>query len=551
MKPSVSALPVNRRSLGLPAALLGLSALWTPGSAQVAPSPSPTESAAPATAAARKPAPVPVVAKSAAEAAKDEPVELSPFQVTASNTGYFQSNTMSGTRLNSKIEDLGQSITVMTKEQMADFAMLDINDIFDHMASTEGINSYSEFVTDRTGAVVDNVSLNPNNANRVRGIGNANIAFNNIQTSGRVPVDPLWMDSLELSRGPNANIFGLGNASGTVNQVPATANLSRNFTKMEFRADSYEGWRVSLDVNRKLSDKVAFRASYANQHTGFVRKPSGEDARRLSAQFKVRPFTNTTVALSWYNYKNASVRPNFTTPRDYYTDWFRAGRPGWNPVTGLVTLADGRVYGNGNVLGSTTPYTAAPLAFITGGAESRSPFQIGAPGQPLYWAMPRYTSGALATSDPFGATATGIGLLTTGPSESYTAAQQPLYNSVTRPINSQSIYDWTSINLAGNGKAWDDVDTYLVQLDQIVLNTPKHTLAAQFTFMREDSKRLENQPMGPASVNSNVGQLQVDVNQVYLDGTPNPYFGRPYLRSSEPFFRNKPLLWDTVRSQAV
>jgi len=535
----------------LPAVLLGLSAALAPGFAQVAPSPAPTAPATPAAAAAAKAKPIPVETKAAAEAAKDEPVELSPFQVTASNTGYFQSNTMSGTRLNSKIEDLGQSITVMTKEQMADFAMLDINDIFDHMASTEGINSYSEFVTDRTGAVVDNVSLNPNNANRVRGIGNANIASNNIQTSGRVPVDPLWMDSLELSRGPNANIFGLGNASGTVNQVPATANLSRNFTKMEFRADSYEGWRVSLDVNRKLSDKVAFRASYANQHTGFVRKPSGEDARRLSAQFKVRPFTNTTVALSWYNYKNASVRPNFTTPRDYYTDWFRAGRPGWNPVTGLVTLADGRVYGNGNVLGSTTPYTAAPLAFITGGAESRSPFQIGAPGQPLYWAMPRYTSGALATSDPFGATATGIGLLTTGPSESYTAAQQPLYNSVTRPINSRSIYDWTSINLAGNGKAWDDVDTYLVQLDQIILNTPKHTLAAQFTFMREDSKRLENQPMGPASVNSNVGQLQVDVNQVYLDGTPNPYFGRPYLRSSEPFFRNKPLLWDTVRSQAV
>jgi hypothetical protein len=76
------------------------------------------------------------------------------------------------------------------------------------------------------------VSLNPNTANRVRGIGSANIAFNNIATTGRVPVDPLWMDSLELSRGPNANIFGVGNASGTVNQVPATANLTRDFTRV-------------------------------------------------------------------------------------------------------------------------------------------------------------------------------------------------------------------------------------------------------------------------------------------------------------------------------
>ena len=491
--------------------------------------------------------------------AADEVIALSPFEVVSDNKGYFQSNTMSGTRLNSKIEDLGQSITVMTKEQMSDFAMLDINDIFDHMASTEGTNSYSQFDTDRTGAVVDQVSLSPNTANRVRGVGNANIAFNNIAMSGRVSVDPLWMDSLELSRGPNANIFGLGNASGTVNQVPSTANLSRDFTKVEIRGDSYGGWRGSLDLNRTLvKNKLSVRASYADQHTGFVRKPAGEDARRLSFQVKAKPFKNTTVSASWFNFKNASVRPNFTTPRDYFTDWVKAGKPGWNAVTGLVTLANGQVYGNGNVLNSVTPYAAAPATFITGGAESRSMFQIGAPGQAPYWAMPRYTANPatpagnnFSTTDPFASSASGIGLLTTGPAETYTSTQQPLYNSVARPISDRSIYDWTSINLAGNSKAWDDVDTYMAQLDQIILNTSKQTLAVQLTFLREDAKRLENQPMGPASVNSNIGQLQVDVNQVYLDGTPNPYFGRPYLRSSEPFLRNKPLLWDTARAQAA
>jgi hypothetical protein len=43
---------------------------------------------------------------------------------------------MSGTRLNSKLEDIGAAITVMTKEQMADFAMLDINDIFLYSVGT-------------------------------------------------------------------------------------------------------------------------------------------------------------------------------------------------------------------------------------------------------------------------------------------------------------------------------------------------------------------------------------------------------------------------------
>ncbi len=494
-------------------------------------------------------------------ASNDDVVVLNPFEVVGDTTGYFAANTMSGTRMNSKIEDLGQSITVMTKEMMSDFAMLDINDVFDYMASTEGTGTYSDFVTDRTGAVVDNVSLNPTGANRVRGLGAANTAFNNIETTNRVPVDPLWMDSLELSRGPNANIFGLGNAAGTVNQTPATANISRDFARVQLRADSYGGWRASFDVNRiLLKNKLAIRASFAKQHTGFIRKPSGEDATRKSVQVKAQPFKNTTLAFSWYNYQATTVRPNFTTPRDYYTAWFDAGQPGWNPVTGLVTLANGEVYGKNNVLGSTTPYTSTP-SFFTGngvGSETRSILQIGTESDPLYWARPRYSTNpsspkgnTYSTTDPYAAGSGGVGLLRTGASDTYTAAQQPLYNSVARPISDKSIYDWTEINLAGNSKAWDDVTIYLAQLDQIILNTPQHTLAAQFTFMREDAKRLENQPMGPASVNSNVGELMVDVNQVNLDGSPNPYFGRPYLRSSEPFLRDRPWLYDTARAQAV
>src|SRR5688572_6324864 len=66
-------------------------------------------------------------------------VQMTPFEVTSSgDRGYYGANTMSGTRLNSRIEDLASSITVVTKEQMADFAMLDLNDIFNYEASTEG-----------------------------------------------------------------------------------------------------------------------------------------------------------------------------------------------------------------------------------------------------------------------------------------------------------------------------------------------------------------------------------------------------------------------------
>lgn len=492
----------------------------------------------------------------------EDTVVLSPFEVTTTNKGYYAANSMSGTRMNSKIEDLGQSITVMTKEQMTDFAMRDINDVFDYMASTEGTNTYSQFVTDRTGAVVDNVSLNPTTANRVRGIGNANIAFNNIAMTGRVPVDSLWMEALELSRGPNANIFGLGNASGTVNQVPATANLTRDFTRLEMRGDSYGGWYSSLDVNRKLfKNKLAVRASYKNEHIGFVRKPAGENARRLSFQVKAQPFKNTTVAVSYFSYKANSVRPNYTTPRDYYSDWVSAGKPGWNPATRLITFDDGRTYGNGNVLGSTTPYSGTPstnalLTLPSWAADGRSMFLIGAPGEAPYWTAPRYTSNPgtpannfYSTTDPYASGVTGIGLLEVNPAQTYSATIQPLFNTVARPIRDKSIYDYSKINLAGNSKSWDDDQILMAQFDQIILNTPKQTLAFQATYLREDSQRMENQPFGVASVNSNQGQLMVDVNRANLDGTPNPYFGRPFLKTSEPFLRDRPMFWNTGRGQ--
>ena len=58
---------------------------------------------------------------------------------------------MSGTRFNSKLEDLASSVTVMTKEQMSDFAMLDINDIFNYTANTEGTGTYTDFSINRNG----------------------------------------------------------------------------------------------------------------------------------------------------------------------------------------------------------------------------------------------------------------------------------------------------------------------------------------------------------------------------------------------------------------
>jgi outer membrane receptor for ferric coprogen and ferric-rhodotorulic acid len=190
---------------------------------------------------------------------------LSPFEVQENNKGYYAGNTMSGTRLNSKIEDLAASITVVTKQQMSDFAMLDINDIFTYEAGTEGTGNFTDFSFNRNGTMINNAQLDPNTANRIRGVGTPNITIGNFEASGIVPIDPLNIDAVEISRGPNAAIFGIGNAAGTVNTVPAAANLTRNKSQVTLRADTNEGYRATLDLNRVLiPGKLAIRGSAAS-----------------------------------------------------------------------------------------------------------------------------------------------------------------------------------------------------------------------------------------------------------------------------------------------
>ena len=244
--------------------------------AQQAPKPPATQPAS-----TTRPGPIPVTTTG------DEVVQLSPFQVSSdAERGYQALNTLSGTRLNSKLEDLGASITVITKQQMFDTAALDLNDIFLYEAGTEGIGTYTQFDVDRNGSPTDN-SLNPNGANRVRGVGAANLSFANFETSGRMPVDPSVLDAVEISRGPNSTVFGLGNAAGTVNMAPASANLSRNRSTVGMRWDSFDGYRGNLDLNRVLlRNKLAIRGSAVFQHDGYVRKPSGTDRNSASVWFQ-------------------------------------------------------------------------------------------------------------------------------------------------------------------------------------------------------------------------------------------------------------------------
>jgi outer membrane receptor protein involved in Fe transport len=472
--------------------------------------------------------------------AGEETMVMSPFEVVSEDRGYQATNTMSGTRLNTKLEDLAASISVITKEQMADFALLDANDIFLYEAGTEGIGNYTAFEFDRNGAPLDSTTLEPGSANRVRGLSSANTARGNFETSGRVPIDPINIDAVEISRGPNANIFGLGNAGGTINVVPASANTTRNRAQVQFRADSYGGYRSSVDLNRVLKkDVLGIRGSAVYQHDDFEREPSGTDTVRLNGMIKYRPFKPTTLFASFESYRISGNRPNGTMPRDTLTAWRNAGSPTWNPLTQRLNFS-------GTPSAQTYSIATMPQYLIntTGSGRTNSLMLVNNDGAVTWWGQPEGTT----NNNPGARNQTFFNVNTNSPVELiYNLPNLGLFNDLS--VTDRSLYDYTSVNLAAMNYLKESTDTTNIGLEHMFLNTARHTLGLQLGYFREDSYKYRRDLAGGPTSQRAVGALYVDVNELLPDGSPNPNLLRPYIGLWIPTSYENPLDRQTYRGQ--
>jgi outer membrane receptor protein involved in Fe transport len=460
----------------------------------------------------------------------EEVVELSPFEVVADTKGYFAANTMSGTRLNARLEDLGASISVVTKQQMEDLGLLDVNDIFSYESNTEGTANFTDFSFNSAGMPMDNVQTNPVGANRVRGIGPANTTFGNFETSGRTPIDPTNVDGVEISRGPNSSIFGVGSPAGTVNSVPASANLRKNATTIVARVDNRDGWRTSFDVNRVLKPNVlAARVSGVKQLDGFALKPSGVATERLNGMLKFHPFRKTTLTASYSYYRAHGNRPNALAPRDGISGWLGLGAPTWDPITSTAKI-DGRVVGS-----SLSPYFSGAVGTIIGYIDQNGLGYLGqARGSPGTTPLTQNQNVRLVVPvvDPSGYLAT-----------------QPLFQKYPVLAN-KAIYDWSRFNLAAMNRFEDKNQTSSVVLEQSLLQTRRQMLDLQLGLFRENTDRFMRNFLGALSPASNFAStVTLDVNERLLDGAVNPYFLRPFIQLDRPNTYKQPVDRDTYRAQ--
>ena len=484
----------------------------------------------------------------AQERASSNVVTLSPFEVTAaSNNGYQATNTMSGTRLNSKLEDLASAITVVTKEQLLDTAAIDINDIFSNEGNTEGIYQYTDFTIDR-GFTVDNVAQSPETANRVRGLGQANLASNNFARSRAIPVDTYNVDSIEISRGPNSNIFGLGEAAGTINLIRGNANLTRNTSQFSVRTDDRGSYRGTFDLNRMLfKDTLAVRLAAVHENLEFVRKPSRDRTNRMTASVSYRPFKSTTIRGSYEAYSNYASRANSTTPRDTITEWRANGSPVWDPTfsnnTGGWRLLNGSTY---TAMTAAQEAAQMPRGMLNGGTGfwNRPSLYVNPDGTISRYEVARTST----TASPAGANTQlryqQIGTALQRGGNVFGLPPTPLFQQP--GVTDRSIYDWEEINFAAPNYASKKADIYQVELEQWILKGQTHQLAFQGGFLREEIDVKSRSYIGASDGAPPV--IQIDINEKFLDGTANPNFLRPYFGGSEMQTFKRPETNDNLRA---
>lgn len=462
---------------------------------------------------------------------QDKAIELSVFQVTSErDEGYRATQTMSGTRLNTRLEDLAAPISVVTKQQLVDTASADINDVFKYELSTEGTAQFTDFNVDR-GNVTDNVSKEPDRANRMRGLTSANVAVNGFGVG--LPLDTYNVDAVEISRGPNSTVFGLGNTGGGINIIQGRANPTRDSVAFGARADSYGGYRGNFDVNRILiRNKVALRAFGLYEDKGYERKPSEDITRRLQLVTTVRPFKNTSIYASFESYRNQNNRPNSLTPRDTISDWISSGKPTWDPLAQTVRLADGTIIGP---VASSSEATLLPYGLaVSDSTFLNSPNAYYNPDGSLGLFMINRLPNATGTG-PTNVSGTGR-LLQNGSYYIRNSAKFPLYNPA--QITDQSLYDWTSVNLVAPNFARRKGETSSVQLEQVIFNTSRQSLAAQGAWLKEKIATFDRRFLGTGGASL---QPYIDVNERLLDGSANPYFLRTYIGGAPPstsFARN-------------
>jgi outer membrane receptor protein involved in Fe transport len=460
----------------------------------------------------------------------EDVVHLTPFVVsTERDNGYAAASTLAGTRLRTDLRDVGAAVSVVTAQFLADTASTNIKDLLVYTTNTEVGGMSGNFSGVDAGGAFSNPDASfasPNQSTRVRGLAGADLTRDFFPTN--ISMDTYNTERVDISRGANAILFGLGSPAGIINYQLKTPGLTARKFRIQGSIGSEDSYRATFDANIPIIKKqLAVRVIGLNDRRYYQQKPAYEQDKRIFASVKWEPRLVkgglTQVQVSYENGKQNSNRPRVTPPHDGLTAWYDPqvlNKLAIDPTLGATPIVtNDAVYAHlnwpGRWYGEQAAIFTDPMSATQGGngvPDSMTGSRAAAAGYMQWYAVADYATKAASPlfflnkrHAPDGEAWTGLWKI--------------------QEILDPTVFDFYNQLLEGpNKKEWGDFDALNISIRQTFF---RDAIGFELVYDKQNASRGNFQ-----SISYDAATILVDMQTKLLDGTPNPNFGRPYYASN-------------------
>ncbi len=232
----------------------------------------------------------------AQQAAQTPAIALDPISVqtdgqTESPTGpvrgYVARQTVTGSKTNTPIVEVPQSISVVTRDQMNDRAVQTVGQALDYSA----------------GVVSQPFGSDPRfDSPIIRGFSAANSQYLNglklMRDQGAIAIEPYGLERIDVLRGPSSVLYGQGNPGGLINMV-SKRPIWETFGEFNLQAATYDNFSGSFDFGGptfKGSD-VAYRITGLVRDSGSQTNDVSNDRYYFAPALTFRPNADTSLTV--------------------------------------------------------------------------------------------------------------------------------------------------------------------------------------------------------------------------------------------------------------
>src|ERR1700738_2689122 len=196
--------------------------------------------------------------------------------------GYYANSTSVGTKTNTPLLNIPQSISVLTKDFIQD-------------QGTHSIPDLSRYVP--------GVAVHQGEGNRdelvIRGVdSSANFFVNGFRDDVQYYRDIYNTQSIEVLKGPSALVFGRGAGGGVVNRTLKEADGTRVYDA-SVQTGSYGDRRVTLDAGQAVNENVAVRLNAFYEGSDTFRDYGNLERYGINPTVTLKPSDDTKVKLSY------------------------------------------------------------------------------------------------------------------------------------------------------------------------------------------------------------------------------------------------------------